>query len=601
MAYTTYQRNPDGSVTFSGLGSPSVSATGPAAESKAREIDASGGGGAMPPPIQPSPELAAAAAAPSEDTRTANADPFTYSDEGRVKNLLAGGQAQPQAPESVPDTGPLKFSRVLSPAEASKAFKGPEKPAAQGDRDKISSALGQAPQREPGEAAPSAAAGKRVNPGDVVLRPQTEGQGSAMGGGSPIKHSEQRVSRAVERTILPEEDKQHLTEATRLGIDTQSAMTEAEKARAENLATAFHEENGILKQHLDDRAQNEEMRQAKLQEKFADAEKATQELASQSIDSKAFWADKGAGEKAIAAIAIGLGAAGSSLAKGPNVAADLINRAVDQNIDAQKANLEKTRGVAQAKMGLVGQYRELLGDERAAEMETRKTLLDAAMRHIDEVTKDSESSIIQARGEQLKAAIYEKYVGVNAQLDAYKQHEMYKDVTTGGPGAIPFVKDDGTYLDLPGGLSLKASTPDMANQWRQQVDNIEEIHHSTAGVREMLKNPSLVNSQAVKMHLNNIATSLGGAKIGSPRMTGQGELENITHILDAGGTVTSDMWGRVAKALDVVDASASGAMRRIQNSAPRYTRAKPDGRGGLVRFPLPDAPEMQEVRATAVE
>ena len=610
-----------------------TNAAGPAAKQKALELDAQGAAppgapqaaipGYRPPtpqqaagaPMQPDPELLAATQ-PIDDPRLA------MNGEDAVRSMLganaAGGQVPPGAALPMrtdlagagPALAPMPpISRVLTPEQAAQLKMGGgagDIPVPRTEAEKVAGALGVRAPEIPNAVKPTAG-GRNIAPGKVIMADGPAGA-SQMAPASPgklIPAHEARTGRKVERTIVPEEDKQNIGAAKGLELEATDKIVEADVNRAEALANTYRDETARIDDWQAHAQEAEARRQNQIQAKYAEVDRLNSELANEKIDAKAFWADKSAGEKFAAAIAVGLGAFAAGMNGGPNHAANILDKAIEQNIDAQKANLDNKRKSAQGAQSMIGMYREILGDERAATLETRKTLLEAAARHIDQTTKESESPLIRARGDALKASIYEKYAKTNAELDAYKQHEMYKEVAAqvvGGPPKQQFVNNDGSFLDLPGGVSIKASDPAMVNQWRQQFDGVGEIEDASAELKQILASPNVKNTARAKMLVNNIATSLGAAKMGSARMTGQGELENIGHILDTGnGPISSDVLGRTRAALEAVDATAAAAKRRIINSAPRYTRAIPDGKGGLVRMPLGDAPQQRDVKVHAVE
>ncbi len=115
-------------------------------------------------------------------------------------------------------------------------------------------------------------------------------------------------------------------------------------------------------------------RNAFMQEKLADLNTRTREVAGLSVDPNRFWANKSTGEKVLAGIGLFLGAFGSN----GNKAANIIGDAITQDINVQKANIDqKSKGLG-SERSLYNDMYAAYKDKDAAEAATRLAMLNNA-------------------------------------------------------------------------------------------------------------------------------------------------------------------------------------------------------------------------------
>ena len=97
----------------------------------------------------------------------------------------------------------------------------------------------------------------------------------------------------------------------------------------------------------------------------------------------------------MSAVAIGLGALGSSLPAryggtgGPNVALQIIDKAIDRDIAAQRDDLNNRQAGVGLQMNLLGQMKSQFADERQAEAAARAVMLETARFKIEEASAKS--------------------------------------------------------------------------------------------------------------------------------------------------------------------------------------------------------------------
>jgi hypothetical protein len=110
---------------------------------------------------------------------------------------------------------------------------------------------------------------------------------------------------------------------------------------------------------------------------------------------------------------------------GPNVIADMVNRAISNDIDAQKANItskrEGLRDQAQALQNIYQGYRERGQDELSAYKMAQATLLDKTAMQVDALTAKTNGETAKANGEILSANLRAKK---DETMESLRIHSM---------------------------------------------------------------------------------------------------------------------------------------------------------------------------------
>lgn len=91
-------------------------------------------------------------------------------------------------------------------------------------------------------------------------------------------------------------------------------------------------------------------------------------IASAEIDPKKFWKDRSTAHEFAAAFAIAMGAVGNAIAgnMGPNAPLEIIQKAMDRDLDVQMKNIDKQRGDLNDLQRIYAQTKEKFGDEAMA-------------------------------------------------------------------------------------------------------------------------------------------------------------------------------------------------------------------------------------------
>lgn len=215
------------------------------------------------------------------------------------------------------------------------------------------------------------------------------------------------------------------TEATVGGIAVQQELAQAELAQREA---------DIEKQRQKFAYEEFEAAKARAKEqqdalRFAETEMDTlnQEVRETKIDPNAYWTNQNAFGKALSAISVALGAFAQGYSGGrvPNTALQLMNAAIEREIDAQKANLANKRASLADKRSVYAMARQRFGDAEQAENYTRARLQEALGATVSQYRGEARTEQLRLGGEKLTAEISQKVREYdNVTRDAYVKREM---------------------------------------------------------------------------------------------------------------------------------------------------------------------------------
>lgn len=173
------------------------------------------------------------------------------------------------------------------------------------------------------------------------------------------------------------------------------------------------------------------------QKKIADEIEA---IGNTKIDPNAFFNNKSTGDKILAALAVGMGTYGAAMSGGENVAFKIIKGAIDNDIDAQKANLANRRAAVGDKQNALGQLQQKFdGDLKMAEIVYRAGALENVANKFADMNAKLTSETaraanqikidtIRAEAEKLKMTANEKVTVDTKSVSG--QGKMWQDVLT---------------------------------------------------------------------------------------------------------------------------------------------------------------------------
>lgn len=202
------------------------------------------------------------------------------------------------------------------------------------------------------------------------------------------------------------------------------------------------------------------------------------------VNPNRFFATRGAGPQLMAIIGVALGAAGASLTGGPNTAAQLIEGAIDRDIQAQRDNIAKAQGNVQAARGVLADMRERFGDERQADIAAKDAALGVAETRIKALMADAKSEDARARGMEILGQIQEKRGQLVQNWSALEQGKIrtaekyVPGHMVGGPpgGKAQEAPDDGRNVTTPDGTVYRMPSAKEGMEMRKRIAYVGEMH-----------------------------------------------------------------------------------------------------------------------------
>lgn len=197
--------------------------------------------------------------------------------------------------------------------------------------------------------------------------------------------------------------------------DAYRMQQEAARKQAEIGAQRAAEDYGYQKEALGQQAQLDADRahmvgeyQRHRQEGLDRLQRMNDDFANTQIDPQRYWSNKSGFEKAMAAIAMGLGGFAGSAEP-----AKIIQQAVSDDIDAQKANLQTKGRAIENQHGVLALMRQNFGDDVEANAAARAAITTQLQSRIQMLASKYDSPELKAKAD-----------GLVGQLEAQKQNAL---------------------------------------------------------------------------------------------------------------------------------------------------------------------------------
>ena len=220
---------------------------------------------------------------------------------------------------------------------------------------------------------------------------------------------------------------------------TQEEATAALEAISEiqaNLATAETERQTRLK-----------LQREREVELVAQVEAATLEYKNAEIDSERIWKKKGTGSRLLAAIAAGLGAYASAMTGTKNFALEIINNAISDDIEAQKAEIA-------VKGGVITEQRNLLNDLRNKGMSDQEAESAARVIMISQVEMMLQQKLAKIKG----ASFIKQGQLLQEQLNTQKEMDLERLKLNATSKVVTTIKE------VPSAAQKLANARELAKQ-----------------------------------------------------------------------------------------------------------------------------------------
>ncbi len=213
------------------------------------------------------------------------------------------------------------------------------------------------------------------------------------------------------------------------------------------------------------------------------SEKLFQEAMDSKIDPNRYWENKSTGGKISAAIGIALAGIGGGMGgQGGNMALDVINKAIDRDIDAQKANLSN-------KNSLLSKNLEMTHNLESAVAMTRADHLAIAAAQVAKIAGTNAGPLAQALSTQLQGQLKEHYKTINtglAQSDA--QMHFIKEMDKAAASGVQFNPSDVIRYKVPEKHIEKAHEElDRVQKFNDRSENIMRLFDEAAKENTAIK------------------------------------------------------------------------------------------------------------------
>lgn len=198
-------------------------------------------------------------------------------------------------------------------------------------------------------------------------------------------------------------------------------------------------------------------------------------LQSKKTDPNRYLSNLGTGNKVLAGLSLFLGGIGSGLTHQPNAALGVINKAIDDDIDAQKNDQSNV-------MNLWKMHHDALGNQIGATLQTKNNMLEMAKAKVDELMGSLPGAAAQQRAQELKSQLSAQQAQNNASIaqTKVKQSILNGNNTTDGQSAVsnqdpatfvpylvPEAQQKGVFDEIKNAQNVTANGPKILDAFDQ--------------------------------------------------------------------------------------------------------------------------------------
>lgn len=284
--------------------------------------------------------------------------------------------------------------------------------------------------------------------------------------------------------------------------DAQKNMAMSQALQSRVTADMMAQEAERANQSIANQAAKDIDRQQFVKDRLAKLDGLSQDFAKQTVNPHEWWDNANLFQKAMAGIAITLGGGLAAQRGGSNVGLDMVNTAIQQNIDAQKTNLELKRVGIQQQGNLLEQYRQAFGDERMGDLALEHAMRENAMQKMQADAMQSQSPQIMAASQNAIAQLQRQQDLTKSQ---FEQLAYVKAHMTGGGPALQKM-DPALLVKAPNGENFAAPSKDEAEQLRHKaglLQNLKDNVNAILAIRRAAEANGLSGSFDLKNPMSN--------------------------------------------------------------------------------------------------
>ena len=245
---------------------------------------------------------------------------------------------------------------------------------------------------------------------------------------------------------------------------------------------------------LDQAAANQKARQEYLEGISKDIENDSKDMANAKVDPDRWWASRSTPQRILGIIALALGGFGAASRGGRNGAADMIQSAIENDISAQRGQIENKWGALKERHMLLSDKASQYGSMDIAEKQQVAARLQGALLAAQGAAARATSPVERAHAAQLVAQLQEKAIGAGIQLNKWVS-AGYVGGPAGGAG-------NGLTKDI------KPST--LVRIGNQLVDTGDEVQARALNALEQSRDNLTSTAEKMMSLLNDPWTAVPG-------------------------------------------------------------------------------------------
>lgn len=250
------------------------------------------------------------------------------------------------------------------------------------------------------------------------------------------------------------------------------------------------------------------------------------EYANGKIDPRSYWNNLSTGSKIGTAVGLILGGIGAGMTHGPNAALEMVKKNIDQDIEAQKQNLEK-------KGNLLNVNFKKYGNMQAAETATRLQHLGILNAQLQQAAAQSGSMQAKAHADMARFEVQKAMMPMMQQMAMYQTtSQLYG--TGGGQAGIPQDQTPTFLLQNPemakkmvpvGGRYYSANSEEEGSQLRNAEAMVSPVFDTLRKIDDLGPSaiiPGTKSNLAAHAYRSDLAEKLAmlkGASIGNKRIS----------------------------------------------------------------------------------
>jgi hypothetical protein len=266
-------------------------------------------------------------------------------------------------------------------------------------------------------APPEVAAPQVVDVSQYALPPAGDAQPEAAPAAPAMA---QKTVQTTESSFSPQEQASISSQMTEAGRQQQRGIEAAAEVGMRRAAQEAAQQIETVEQQerlIGTEMEKQRVREQRLNDAGAQLQNSLDNLSAASVDPNRYFASQDTGSQIAAGLAIGLGAVGAAmLGHKENPALTIIQSAIARDIDAQKAEIEKRKGVASVATSLYAQMREQFQDERSATAATQAMMLKLADLKLQKIAATTKNEEVAANAMTMSGKLNEDIALKQAQV-----------------------------------------------------------------------------------------------------------------------------------------------------------------------------------------